>query len=141
MQESGRARRDGAQSTAFLLYQGKGCIKSKECRRKHLLSYFDVVCHSKDPAHLCCDNCSTSCNCGSEDCKPLCYPLAEGDKPARENKCQIFTGNEKTQVKSSCVIFDFVKIETFEVFSLGSKKILSFGVFSYNLLHLQPLKV
>ena len=55
---------------------------SKECRRKHLLSYFDVECHPKDPAHLCCDNCSTSCKCGSENCKPFFYPLAEFDKPA-----------------------------------------------------------
>lgn len=91
MQESGRAGRDGAQSTAFLLYQGmqlmhvdkdiKDYVKAKECRRKHLLSYFDVEYPPLDPLHLCCDNCSVSCKCGLEDCKPLCYPLSAAEEP------------------------------------------------------------
>lgn len=91
MQESGRAGRDGSQSTAFLLYQGmqlmhvekemKDYIKLKGCRRKHLLDFFDVDCPQENPAHLCCDNCSVSCKCGSEDCKPLAYPLPGVDQP------------------------------------------------------------
>jgi len=91
MQESGRAGKDGAQSTAFLLYQGmqlmhvdkdtKDYVKSNEYRRKHLLRYFDVECTPLDPLHLCCDNCSVSCKCGLEDCKPLCYPLSAADEP------------------------------------------------------------
>ncbi|XP_068693066.1 bifunctional 3'-5' exonuclease/ATP-dependent helicase WRN-like [Montipora foliosa] len=91
MQESGRAGRDGAQSTAFLLYQGmqlmhvdkdiKNYVKEEECRRKHLLSYFDVECPPSDRLHLCCDNCSVSCKCGLEDCKPLCYPLSVAEEP------------------------------------------------------------
>lgn len=91
MQESGRAGRDGAQSTSFLLYQGmqlmhvdkdiKDYVKSKGCRRKHLLNYFDVECPPLDPAHLCCDNCSVTCKCSLEDCKPLCYPLSSAEEP------------------------------------------------------------
>lgn len=116
MQESGRAGRDGAQSTAFMLYQGmqlmhvekdvKDYIKSKECRRKHLLSYSDVVCHSKDPAHLCCDNCSTSCKCGSKDCKPLCYPLAEVVKPANTPQQERnVSGEEIKKLKTKLVSY------------------------------------
>ena len=91
MQESGRAGRDGCQSTAFLLYQGmqlmhvekdvKEYVKSGECRRKHLLRFFGVECPQQDPAHLCCDNCSHKCKCGSEDCKPLIYPLRAVNQP------------------------------------------------------------
>ena len=116
MQESGRAGRDGTQSTAFLLYQGmqlmhvekdiKDYLKTKECRRKHLLNYFDVECPPSDPAHLCCDNCSVSCKCGLDDCKPLCYPLPAVDQPCdaphqeRNVSCE-----EKKKLKTRLVTY------------------------------------
>lgn len=113
MQESGRAGRDGAQSTAFLLYQGmqlmhvdkdiKDYVKPKECRRKHLLSYFDVECPPLDPLDLCCDNCSVSCKCGLEDCKPLCYPLSAAeepnDVPHQERNVSFKETEKKTETK------------------------------------------
>ena len=86
MQESGRAGRDGKQSTAYLLYQSvqlthvdkdiKNYLKSKSCRREFLLSYFDVHCSSKEPLHLCCDNCSLQCKCGLPECTVLSYPIS-----------------------------------------------------------------
>ena len=116
MQESGRAGRDGTQSTAFLLYQGmqlmhvekdiKDYLKTKGCRRKHLLNYFDVECPPSDPAHLCCDNCSVSCKCGLDDCKPLCYPLPAVDQPCdaphqeRNVSCE-----EKKKLKTRLVTY------------------------------------
>lgn len=91
MQQSDRAGRDGTQSTAFWLYQGmqlmhvkrdiKDYVKSKECRHKHLLDYFDMECPPSDPARLCCDHCSASCEFSLGDCKPLCYPLPAVDQP------------------------------------------------------------
>ena len=41
---------------------------------------------------------------------------------AQGNKISNFTGIEKTQVKSSCVRFHFVKFEAFEFVFLGSRK-------------------
>ena len=86
MQESGRAGRDGKQSIAYLLYQSfqlthvekdiKNYIKSKSCRRRFLLDFFEVQCSPKEPLHLCCDNCSLECKCGLPDCKVLTYPSA-----------------------------------------------------------------
>lgn len=86
---SGRAGRDGSQCTAYLLYQEeqlvhvdqdiKSYIKSNGCQRKQLLQYFDVDCSPHNPGHLCCDNCSVMCECGTYECKPLTYPLYRAD--------------------------------------------------------------
>lgn len=47
----------------------KEYVKTKECRRKTLLSKFDnsSVVKYPQPIHLCCDNCAGKCKCGSSD--------------------------------------------------------------------------
>lgn len=42
----------------------KSFIKTKECRRKTLLSHFESVSMYPEQPHLCCDNCGTQCKCG-----------------------------------------------------------------------------
>ena len=83
IQESGRAGRDGGQSISFVLYQGlmlnhvnkdiKQYLKVDCCRRKHLLSSFDLnsKIHYPTPLHLCCDICAKKCSCKSPECGDL----------------------------------------------------------------------
>ena len=112
MQESGRAGRDGNQSTAYLLYQSfqlthvekdiKKFIKSKSCRRKFLLDFFEVQCSPKEPLHLCCDNCSLECKCGLPDCKVLTYPCASV-KPSHpeSQKMRVVAAEQTTMLRTA----------------------------------------
>lgn len=80
IQESGRAGRDGEQSSSFVLYQGlmlnhvnkdiKEYLRTNCCRRKHLLSSFDLASevNNVSPKHLCCDICAKQCPCKSPGC-------------------------------------------------------------------------
>lgn len=117
MQECGRAGRDGTPSTAYLLYQSlqlthvekdmKTYINSKECRRKFLLSFFDVQFSPKVPLHLCCDNCSLICKCNSADCKVLCYPTPSvGPSSGRMTSMQrVITTEQIQELKAKLYCF------------------------------------
>ena len=103
----------GSQCTAYLLYQGmqlihvdqdiKSYIKSNGCRRKQLLQYFDVDCSPQNPAHLCCDNCSVMCECGTYECKPLAYPLCRADLHLNSKRKRSATEEQKTTLVNKLV--------------------------------------
>lgn len=69
-----QGRQGWAQSVAYGLHNVvmlnhvdihmKSFIKTKECRRKTLLSHFESVSMYPEQPHLCCDNCGTQCKCG-----------------------------------------------------------------------------
>ena len=53
----------------------KNFVRSKQCKRKMILSYFDHdVPNNQDPAHICCDFHSRQCRC--DDCE---FALALAD--------------------------------------------------------------
>ena len=74
VQESGRAGRNGSQSTCIVLYHGMllshCCQEMKElvldedeCRRKVLMKAFGYDCQELQPKHNCCNNCVKVCQC------------------------------------------------------------------------------
>lgn len=85
VQQFGRAGRDGSMAMAILLYNGRQCkdldsdmkeyvTNTEECRRKSVLSAYNAKPREERIKHLCCDICSISCNCASENCSKYAHP-------------------------------------------------------------------
>lgn len=85
IQELGRARKDGKQSEALLMFHGRQLhhctpemleyLKSSSCRRSKLLELFDkgtVSSHNfPREKHLCCDICELVCTCETINCPDI----------------------------------------------------------------------
>ena len=117
-QEVGRAGRDGLPARADIYYNSydisrsrknmtdvmRNYVKSKECKRKMILNYFDhKVPSTQSPAHMCCDFHSAQCSCDDcllaraaddMDCVDTRYP----DQPCDSSRDQ--SDNEPTPLFS-----------------------------------------
>jgi len=87
IQQIGRAGREGTQATAVLLYNAKQCkdldsdmkkyvSNSSQCRRKVLLSAYNVESEATLVKHACCDICAKTCSCEVE-CPDIKHPYFE----------------------------------------------------------------
>lgn len=78
IQESGRAGRDGQQSSCVILFNGvlstnsdqdmKEFLLSTDCRRRSLMRHFGGSDQLSIEGHLCCDVCASRCDCNSDGC-------------------------------------------------------------------------
>ena len=107
VQESGR---DGKPSVSYLLYHGlllthvekdiRNFIHTKDRRRKFLLKEFnDTSAHTTVVDHLCCDNCSKNCACGSANCNLLKYPSKKDDKQPIISRERDVSDSQKQQLE------------------------------------------
>ena len=115
VQETGRAGRDGTQSHAYILYHGillnhvegdiKSVLKTDECRRKAVFKHFDTVLEQFDKLHLCCDNCSSICECGETDCaKYAAFPMKQNPQTVLHTaKERSVTAEQKKAVKDNLI--------------------------------------
>lgn len=112
VQESGRAGRDGDNSTCIILYNGllatncetemKEFLQSEGCRRQELMRNFSTD-HSAEitPAHKCCDKCAEKCECGSPECgKHWCLLT---DNSEESDDLSMSTGKTQSYCRMRCV--------------------------------------
>lgn len=118
IQECGRAGRDGEPSHVWLLYNGimqihlepdmKAYLKTKECRRQHILRSFDVnSCTHPAPLHTCCDNCASLCDCGSPGCKTFTiYPILScNNSDYVPSKVRNVSDEQRRKVKEELIVY------------------------------------
>ena len=150
VQESGRAGRDGKQSSCVLLFNGilathcekemKDVLHSEECRRKYILHHFGYESeYSGMPCHLCCDVCACHCDCGSDDCGKhwsLESEAVKVDQPTRTKKVNEM---QKLELKQKLVTYKNYLCNASNS-SLRSKVPSCPSVFlEFNLFHIQQV--
>ena len=112
VQESGRAERDGEDSTCIILYNGllsancekemKEYLQSERCRRQELMRNFATYYSNETtPSHKCCDICAKKCDCASPDCRKHWSLLS--DNSAECGDLCMSTGRTESSGRSRCV--------------------------------------
>lgn len=64
-----------------------------------LKEFNDTYAHTTVVDHLCCDNCSKNCGCGSANCNLLKYPLKKDDKQPIISRERDVSDSQKQQLE------------------------------------------
>jgi superfamily II DNA helicase RecQ len=124
VQESGRCRRDGINSTSCIYYTGTDftgfstatpevhayCLNTLECRRKLLMAHFDALVEKPSTNHDCCDVCAAMCKC--QACASTSCNTTSSSESEHESGTSICESNKSEAIMASLQLYRSQTVST-----------------------------